>query len=157
MTASGGCSGATDRARHTFAARGGLLLVAAVQAEIGVWGLVAPRSLFTDFPGGGRHWISALGGYNEHLVRDYAAAELGVAVLLVGTAIWFIRPVVLVAGCAFLAATIPHLAYHLTTTGSFSTTDNIASVGGFVLEIAVVVLAMVAGARPAQGQVKHRS
>ena len=49
-------------------------------------------------------WISALGTYNEHLIRDYAAAELGFAVLLVAAAVWFEQRLVLVAGAAFLAA-----------------------------------------------------
>ena len=120
----------------------GLGLVAVVQAEIGIWGLVAPRSFFENFPGTGRHWVSALGTFNEHLVRDYAATELGFAVLLLAAAVWFERRLVLGAGLAFLAATVPHFIYHLTTTSSFSTSDNLASLGGFVLEIALVAVAM---------------
>jgi hypothetical protein len=133
-------------------ARIGLVLVAAAQAELAIWGLVAPHSLYTSYPGAGRHWISALGPYNEHLVRDFAAAELGLAVLLLAAAVWFTRTLVLAAGIAFLAATIPHFIYHLTTTGSFSTADNIASLGGFVLEVALIALAMsvVPAAAPAR-------
>jgi hypothetical protein len=133
-------------------ARIGLVLVAAAQAELAIWGLVAPHSLYTSYPGAGRHWISALGPYNEHLVRDFAAAELGLAVLLLAAAIWFTRTLVLAAGIAFLAATIPHFIYHLTTTGSFSTADNIASLGGFVLEVALIALAIsvVPAAAPAR-------
>jgi hypothetical protein len=123
-------------------ARIGLALVAAAQAEIGIWGLVAPRSLFTGYPGAGHHWISALGPYNEHLLRDYAAAELGFAALLLAAVVSFERRLVRVAGIAFLAASVPHFAYHLTTTASFSTTDNLASLGGFVLELVLVVAAM---------------
>jgi hypothetical protein len=133
-------------------ARIGLVLVAAAQAELAIWGLVAPHSLYTSYPGAGRHWISALGPYNEHLVRDFAAAELGLAVLLLAAAVWFTRTLVLAAGIAFLAATIPHFIYHLTTTGSFSTADNIASLGGFGLEVALIGLAMsvVPAAAPAR-------
>jgi hypothetical protein len=125
------------------AARIGLLLVAAAQAEVALWGLLAPRSFFDDFPGAGRHWVSALGPYNEHLLRDYAAAELGLAVLLLGAAVWFERRLVLLAGVAFLTGTLPHFAYHLTTTGSFSTLDNVGSLGAFVLELALVAAAIV--------------
>jgi hypothetical protein len=125
------------------AARAALGLVALAQAEIGVWGIAAPHSFFTIYPGLGHHWVAPLGSYNEHLVRDYAAAELGFAVLLACAAIWFERRLVLVAGAAFLAATVPHFAYHLTTTDHLSTTDNTASLGGFLLELMVVVWAMV--------------
>lgn len=130
------------------APRIGLALVAAAQAEVGVWGLVAPRGFFESFPGGAHHWVAALGSYNEHLVRDYAAAELGLAVLLIAAAARPSRMLVGAAGGAFLAATLPHLAYHLTTTGSFSTADNLASLGGFVLEIVLVAAAMVLSNRP---------
>ena len=128
--------------RGMLAPRIGLVLVAAAQAELAIWGLVAPHSLFRSYPGAGHHWVAALGTYNEHLVRDFAAAELGFAVLLVAAAVWFERRLVRIAGVAFLAATIPHFAYHLTTTSSFSTADNLGSLGGFVLELAVVIAAM---------------
>lgn len=130
------------------AARVGLVLVAAAQAEIGAWGLLAPHSLYSSYPGFGRHWVSPLGPYDEHLIRDFAGMELGFAVLLVCAAVWFERRLVLVAGAAFMAATLPHFAYHVTTADELSTGDDIASLGGFAIEVAVVAAAMVIAARP---------
>src|SRR5205085_1228019 len=95
--------------RRELGARLGLALVALAQAEIGVWGLLAPHSFYASYPGAGRHWVSALGPYDEHLVRDFAGTELGFAVLLACAAVWFERRLVLVAGAAFLAATLPHI------------------------------------------------
>ena len=129
-----------------------LVVVAAAQAELGLWGVAAPRSLFDTYPGFGHHWISALGTYNEHLIRDFAAAELGFAVLLACAAIWFERRLVLVAGTAFMAATLPHFAYHLTTTDAFSSADNAASLSGFALELAVVIAAMTVVQQTPQGE-----
>jgi hypothetical protein len=122
-------------------------LVAAGQAEVGLWGLIAPHSFFETFPGAGHHWVSGLGAYNQHLVRDYAAAELAFAVLLVLAALWFQRPLVLAAGAAFLIATVPHFVYHLTTTDSLSTADNLTSLGAFAVELVVVALAMLSVAQ----------
>ena len=102
--------------RQALPARSGLGLVAAAQVEVGIWGLIAPRSFFANFPGAAHQWVAALGVYNEHLVRDYAASELGFAFLLAAAAWFFERRLVLVAGVAVLAATLPHFAYHLTTT-----------------------------------------
>ena len=136
-----------ESSRSALAPRIGLALVAAGQAEVGIWGVIAPHSFFESFPGAGHHWVSALGPYNEHLVRDYAAAELGFAALLVLAALWFQRGLVLGAGAAFLVATLPHFVYHLTTTGSFSTADDLASLGAFVVELVVVVLAMLSVAQ----------
>lgn len=133
------------------AARIGVGIVAAAQAEVGVWGELAPHSFFARFPGAGHHWVRELGTYNEHLVRDYAACELGLAVLLACAVVWWERRLMLIAGAAFLAATVPHMAYHLTTTKSFSSTDNAASLGAFAIEIAIVLLAMALAARPLKG------
>lgn len=126
------------------AGRAALTLTAAVQAEVGIWGLFAPHGFFTGFPGAGHHWVSTLGPYNEHLLRDYAALSLGFAVLLACSAIWFERRLVLVAGASVIAGTLPHFAYHLTTTDRLSTADNAASLGSFAIELALIALAMVA-------------
>jgi hypothetical protein len=133
-----------DAGNAVRAARIGLVLVALGNAEVGVWGIVAPHSFYRSYPGFGHHWVSPLGPYNEHLVRDFAAASLGFGVLLAAAALVFGRRLVLVAGVAFLTATVPHFAYHVTTTESFSTADNAASLGAFVLEMVVVALAMAA-------------
>jgi len=140
-------SASTRTGRRTTAARIGLLLVAAGNLELGIWGVVAPHSFFRTYPGFGHHWVSALGPYNEHLVRDFAAASLGLSVMLAAAAIWFTPRIVLIAGTAFLTATLPHFAYHVTTTESFSTADNTASLAAFVLEMVVVGLAMLTAAR----------
>jgi hypothetical protein len=128
--------------RWTALARIGVALVGLANAEVGIWGTAAPRSFYASFPGFGRHWVAPMGPYDEHLVRDYAASEIGFAVLLVCVAIWFTRRVVLIAGAAFIAGTLPHFAYHLTTTRMLSTGDNVASLGSFVVEMAIVAAAM---------------
>jgi len=121
---------------RTLLARAGLVVVALGNLEVAVWGLTAPHSFYANFPGFGHHWVASMGPYDEHLVRDYAAGELGMA-------IWFERRLVLVGALAFLAGTLPHFAYHLTTTDMLKTADNVTSVGSFVLEMALVGFAMV--------------
>jgi hypothetical protein len=130
-----------------LAARAALLVVAAAQAEVGIWGVAAPRSFYDDFPGFGRHWVSPIGPYDQHLVRDYASAELGFALLLLCAAIWFERRVVLIAGAAFLIGTLPHFGYHLTTTGDLPPLDNALSLAGFALEMLLVAAAMAVASR----------
>jgi hypothetical protein len=138
-------------------ARIGLILVAAAQAEVGLWGEAAPRSFYDNFPGFGRHWVSPIGAYDDHLIRDYAAAEIGMAVLLACAAIWFTRQVVLIAGAAFLAGTLPHFIFHLTTTDKLPGIDNALSLGGFAIEIALVAFAMAAVLRPSRRPSWHES
>jgi hypothetical protein len=109
---------------------------------VGLWGELAPHSFYENFPGFGRHWVAPIGPYDEHLVRDYASAEIGLAVLLACAAVWFTRHVVLIAGAAFLAGTLPHFIFHLTTTDDLPSIDNALSLGGFVVEMVAVAVAM---------------
>jgi hypothetical protein len=124
----------TDRERQIL--RGGLLLLTISPAIVAAWGLAAPRSFFDNFPGAGRHWVSALPPYNEHLLRDYAGANLGFLVLLGFAAVVLERRLVQGALAAYAAAGVPHLAYHLTTTGNYATGDNVASLVSLALLVA---------------------
>lgn len=132
--------------------RAGLVVLALPSAVIAAWTLTAPHSFYDDFPGGGRHWVSALPPYNEHLMRDFGATSLAIVVFMVGAAIVLERRMVQVALLAFLAYSIPHFAYHLTTTDHYSTGDNVGSLSGFVVTIAIAIglLALTREAREAR-------
>lgn len=112
----------------------GLSVLAVSQAAVALWALFAPRAFYDDFPGGGSHWVSALGPYNEHLVRDVGASFTALLVLLVLAAIFLERRLVQAALVAWLVYAIPHLGYHLTTTEAYSTGDNVASLAGLALQ-----------------------
>jgi hypothetical protein len=128
--------------------RAGLLLLAFPSAVIAAWGLAAPRNFYDSFPGAGRHWVSALPPYNEHLLRDFSAASLAMVVFLVGAAILLERRMIQVALIAFLAYSIPHFAYHVTTADHYSTGDNLGSLGGFVVTM-LIAFGLLALTRPA--------
>jgi hypothetical protein len=120
---------------HRTAMRVGFALLAIAPAAIGVWATAAPHSFYDDFPGGGRHWVNALGPYDEHLVRDFGAANLGFLALLAFAAVVMERRLVQGALVALAVAGIPHLAYHLTTTGHYGTSDNVLSLSGLALGV----------------------
>jgi hypothetical protein len=67
--------------------RAGLLLLASAPLVVGMWALLVPHSFYDDFPLPGRDWVSTLGPYNEHLVRDVGALNLALGVLLASAAI----------------------------------------------------------------------
>jgi hypothetical protein len=121
--------------RHRTPIRIGLVFLAITIGWLAVWILIAPRGFYDNFPGGSTHWVSALPPYNEHLERDFGAAALGLALLAALAAYWMERRLVQAAGICLLAAGLPHLAYHLTTTEHYSTGDNIASLIGLVLDV----------------------
>lgn len=116
-----------------------------------VWALLAPRSFFDGFPGGGRHWLTALPPYNHHLTTDYGAAFLALAVLAALAAVVMERRVVQVAMASWLVAAVPHFAYHLTTLDRYDTADDVGNLIslGLAILIPVWVLAAVRGERRA--------
>lgn len=121
--------------------RTALAVLILAQGSLALWALLAPRAFYDDFPGGGRSWVSPLGPYDEHLVRDVGALSLALTVVLVAAAIWPQRPLRLVAAIAYLAWSIPHLIFHLTADGALSTGDRIASETGEVL-VSLIALAL---------------
>lgn len=129
-----------ERASGGLGMRLGLLILAASALPVGLWALAAPRSFYEDFPAAGRHWVSALGPYNEHLISDVGAGYLALGIMLAAAGILLGRTLVRVALVAWLAFALPHFAFHLTTRETFSLADNLVSLGGLGL---VVLLPLV--------------
>jgi hypothetical protein len=123
--------------RHARIVRAGLAVLALPAAWIAVWGLAAPRSFNDNFPGAGHEWVAPLGPYNEHLVRDFAAAQLGLVALALSAFVTLDRRVVQAALLTFLVAGLPHLIFHFTTTDELSTLDNVVSLAGLALPLVI--------------------
>lgn len=103
-----------------------------------------PRSFYHDFPVPGRGWISTLGPYNEHLVRDYGAMNLAMGVLLVSAAISLERRLSQVALLTYLAFATPHFVFHAAQTHHFSPFHNAVQLGslGFLVLLPVALLVL---------------
>ena len=127
--------------------RFGLWYLAVTTAYVAIWILIAPKDFYNNFPTGSGHWVDVLPPYNEHLERDFGAASLGLTVLAALAAIWWReRRLVQAAAIVFLVASLPHLIYHLTTTGHYSTSDNVQSLVGLALP-AVISLGILWASR----------
>ena len=121
--------------RHRGLIRAALVYLAVTTGWLAIWILIAPKGFYDSFPGGSTHWVSALPPYNEHLERDFGAAALGLTVLSSLAALWMERRLIQAAGLSLLAAGLPHFVYHLTTTGHYSTADNVGSLFGLTLDV----------------------
>jgi hypothetical protein len=119
--------------RHRGLIRAALVYLAAAFGLVAVWILIAPKGFYENFPGGAAEWVSVLPPYNEHLERDYGAAGLGLAVLAGLAAVWMDRRVIQAAAITMFVGSVPHLAYHVTTTERLSTADNVGSLTGLAL------------------------
>jgi hypothetical protein len=112
-----------------------LLFVAATPLTGGLWALLSPRAFYDDFPLPGSNWVSTLGPYNEHLVRDYGALNLAMAVLLLAAAVLLERRLAQVALVTWLVFEMPHFIFHLGQTHHFSAGSNLAQLSGLALLI----------------------
>jgi hypothetical protein len=100
--------------RHSTLIRVALIYLALQIGVVAAWILIDPRGFYDDFPTGPSEWVSVLPPYNEHLLRDFGAAGLGLAVLAGLAAVWMERRLVQAAAIAILVGSLPHLIYHLT-------------------------------------------
>lgn len=120
-----------------------LIALAVPAAVVGIWGLIAPAGFHATFPGGGRHWLPPLGPYNEHLMRDFAAAYLALAALLTIGALKPKMTARRAAPAVFLVFALPHFIYHVLHTEGLATGDNIVNLIALALTV-VIPIALLA-------------
>src|SRR3712207_9286787 len=106
--------------------RGGLLVLAVSALTVGLWALLVPRSFYDDFPLPGRAWVSTLGPYDEHLVRDYGALNLALGILLAVAAVYLDRRLNPVAPAAWPGYAGPHFVYPTHAVDRFPFRENLA-------------------------------
>jgi hypothetical protein len=114
---------------------------------VGTWALVFPLEFFWAFPGFGRAWVSVDGPYNEHLVRDIGALNLGSAVLAF---LGLFRPALaspVTVGAATLAYNLPHFGYHVATLGAYQMLDQFGMVFSLGLALGASMVLLLAGRR----------
>ena len=149
----------TDQGRHAPRRgwlRAGLLVLAATMLGTGCWALLFPRAFYEDFPLSGWGWVSTLGPYNEHLVRDYGAMNLALSFLLVAAAVFLERRLSQVALVTLLVFAAPHFAFHLTQTHHFSPFQNLAQLGGLGFQILLsLALLALTGTRGGSKRLDH--
>src|SRR3954469_23800212 len=114
------------RPRRLLVARALLGALTLTGATVGGWAQAAPATFYRSFPGFGRHWLPPLGPYNEHLVRDFGALNLGLAAAALVAAITLTRSATATAAAAWLVYSVPHLAFHAAHGAAFPAGDDIA-------------------------------
>jgi hypothetical protein len=132
--------------------RGGMLIVAATPLFGGLWALLFPRGFYEHFPMPGSAWVSTLGPYNEHLVRDYGALNLAMAVLLLAAAVLLERRLARVALVTWLVFEVPHFVFHAGQTHHFSPGSNLAQLGGLAFLVLLPAILLFLLPRKGSGQ-----
>ena len=105
--------------------RAGLALLAFVSAAVGGWILLAPRSFFA-LP-----WVHLHLPYNEHLLLDYGAMNLAMAVLLCFALRR--RALVVPAVWVYLVHAALHLVIHLRFAGQLPAAQSAPLIGALAV------------------------
>ncbi|MFC7532037.1 hypothetical protein [Actinoplanes sp. GCM10030250] len=127
----------------TIGTKRAMLAVLAISAAVvGVWAAAFPVSFYTGFPAPGRHWVSALGPYNEHLIRDVGGLYLALLVL----SVWVLRrptqALLRMTGGAWLIFNAEHFLWHALHLDVFPLFDKIGTLValGGVLVLSILLL-----------------
>lgn len=111
--------------------RGGLWFLVAVELVVGLVATLAPRAFYDYVP-----WVDLMPPYSEHLMRDYGAMNLALALVFVAAATTMERRMVRVALGAYLLFAIPHLIFHVTHLANFTP----AAAAGQTTTLAIALL-----------------
>ncbi|MEV0294005.1 hypothetical protein [Nocardia sp. NPDC050710] len=79
---------------------------------VGLWGVLAPHSWYTSFPGFGMQWIAVDGPYNHHLASDVGAFFLALGAVSLFALIRGGSALAQAAGTGWTVMALPHLIYH---------------------------------------------
>lgn len=99
--------------------RAWVLALGVATATLGAWAFFFPQGFFDDFPVEGAYWVSTLGEFNDHLMRDFGAAEVGLGVAAILVALNESYPGIVAVMAGFVVFGVLHLGYHFTVFGLF--------------------------------------
>jgi hypothetical protein len=116
------------------ALRAGLWFLAFVEVVVGMVATFAPRAFYDYVP-----WVDRIPPYSEHLMRDYGAMNLALALVFLVAAITMERRMVRVALGAYLLFAVPHLVFHLTHLENFTTAAAAGQTTALVIAVALPV------------------
>jgi hypothetical protein len=101
--------------------RVGLLLLTGIEAGLGFWLYLAPRSFYDDIP-----TVAADPPFNEHLLTDIGGLSLALAVILGASAVLMERNLIRAALAGYIVYAVSHLLFHATHIGGLPTADAAA-------------------------------
>ncbi|ORA08027.1 hypothetical protein [Mycobacterium arosiense] len=96
--------------------RAGVWSLTFVEIVVGLVASLTPRVFYDYVP-----WVDLIPPFSEHLMRDYGAMNLSLALVFAVAAVTMERRMVRVALGAYLLFAIPHLIFHLTHLEHFTT------------------------------------
>ena len=115
--------------------RTGLVAGVLISVVSGVWALLWPQHFYDTFPLPGHPWQAFHPAYNEHLVRDFGALNLVLALLFGVAAYTMDVLMVRTALVGYLVFAVPHLIFHLNHLRGLATVDAVGEVASLSLGV----------------------
>ncbi|WP_254848494.1 hypothetical protein [Mycobacterium sp. IS-2888] len=112
--------------------RAGVWFLTFVTLAVGLVATLSPRAFYDHVP-----WVTLVPPFSEHLMRDYGAMNLSLALVFVVAAITMERRMVRVALGAYVLFAVPHLIFHVSHLEHFTTAAAVAQT--IVLTVAVLL------------------
>ena len=103
------------------ALRVGVWFLTFVEVVVGLVATLAPRAFYDYVP-----WVNLMPPFSEHLMRDYGAMNLALALVFIVAATTMERRLVRLALVAYLLFAIPHLIFHVMHLENFTTVAAVA-------------------------------
>lgn len=113
-----------------------LLVIGVPNLVSGAIALLAPKTWFDTLK------VGALGGYNDHLVRDVGEGFIALSVLAILAAFYLDRHVVMAAATTWIIFSLPHFINHIVERDRLDMGNYIASLvaTGYPVVLAVAIL-----------------
>lgn len=116
------------------------VVIGGITLLVGAWAFFSPAGFFEDFPISGAEWVSRLGDYNEHLMRDFGSAEIGLGLAAVVAGVRRSRESIVAVLSGFVVFGTLHFGYHTGTFGVFSTISAASQAASLVAFILIPML-----------------
>jgi hypothetical protein len=122
--------------------RAGLWFLTFVEVAVGLVATLAPRAFYDYVP-----WVDLMPPYSEHLMRDYGAMNLSLALVFVVAVATMDRRAVRVALGAYLLFAIPHLIFHVTHLEHFTKAASVGQTTTLAIALLPAALLILTGRR----------
>jgi hypothetical protein len=107
---------------------------------MGLWAFFFPAGFYDGFPVSGADWVSTLGEYNEHLMRDFGSAEVGLGLATIWAGARRSRDAITAVLSGLAVFGVLHLGYHVGTFGLFSTVSAVSQATALIVFVLIPVI-----------------
>lgn len=118
--------------------RVGIWFLALVELVVGVVATLAPRVFYDNVP-----WVNLAPPYSEHLMRDFGAMNLALALVTFVAAITMGQLMVRTALLAYIVFAIPHLLFHVTHHQHYPTMAATAETATLAVAVMLPVVLLI--------------